>query len=105
MSSVHSIIFIILRSSNFSFMKIDQVKTLLRKMEDEIPVIRPGINTFYKLASAGAASEEADWIIQIDMDVLAVDHIKAIESLAASFWFKSIPEFKQDRQFLVIQDR
>lgn len=86
-------------------MKIDQVKTLLRKLEDEIPVIRPGINTFYKLASSGGTSGEVDWIIQIDMDVLAVDHIKAIDSLAASFWFKSMPVFKQGRQFLVIQDR
>ncbi len=86
-------------------MKIDQVKTLLRKLEDEIPVIRPGINTFYRLASSGGTSGEADWIIRIDMDVLGVDHIKAVESLAASFWAKSTPEFKQDRQFLVIQDR
>jgi len=86
-------------------MKIDQVKTLLRKLEDEIPVIRPGINTFYRLAPARGTSGETDWIIQIDMDVLAVDHIKAIEGLAASFWLKSVPEFKQDRPFLVIQDR
>ena len=58
-------------------MKIDQVKTLLRKLEDEIPVIRPGINTFYRPASTGGTSGEADWVIQIDMDVLAVDHIRA----------------------------
>jgi hypothetical protein len=86
-------------------MKIDQVNTLLRKLEDEISVIRPGINTFYRMVSAGSVSGEVDWIIQIDMDILTVDYIKAIESLAASFWFKSKPEFEQGRQFLVIQDR
>ena len=70
-------------------MRRDQTTNLLQELEERVPTLLRGINTFIEEPSKCSVSMDDGWKVLVDECVANIENIKDIEEIAARFWLKT----------------
>ena len=83
-------------------MRKDQTTNLLQELEERVPALLRGINTFIEEPSECSVSMDDGWKVLVDGRVANLENIKEIEETAARFWLKTRWVYRNARHWLMI---